>query len=117
MSPITANAAGRRPRLHHFTVSAATVPITSKLFHRLQTRRRLSVGPHSPQRTGSLNVNVEPTPTWLVTQILPPCNSTNFRDWARPSPVPSTFLAAVPTCRNSSSRSAPPEAEQRGRVF
>ena len=26
----------------------------------------------------------------------------NFRESASPSPVPSTFLSAVPTCRNSS---------------
>jgi hypothetical protein len=57
---------------------------------------------HSPQRIGSLNVKVEPTPTWLVTQIRPPCSSTNFRERARPSPVPSTFFSAVPTWRNSS---------------
>jgi hypothetical protein len=51
---------------------------------------------------GSVNVKVEPFPTWLFTQIRPPCSSTNFRARARPSPVPSTFLSAVPTCRNSS---------------
>src|SRR5262249_10528950 len=51
---------------------------------------------------GSVNVNVDPTPTWLFTQIRPPCSSMNFRDSASPSPVPSTFLAAIPTCRNSS---------------
>src|SRR4029453_425755 len=32
------------------------------------------LGPHSPQRTGIVNVKVEPTPAWLVTQILPPCS-------------------------------------------
>ncbi len=26
----------------------------------------------------------------------------NFREMAKPSPVPSTFFAAAPTCRNSS---------------
>jgi hypothetical protein len=66
------------------------------------------VMPRSPDitrsqgRIGIVNVNVEPASTWLSTQILPPCSSMNFRDRARPSPVPSTFLAAVPTCRNSS---------------
>ncbi len=29
-----------------------------------------------------MKVNVEPAPTWLSTQILPPCNSINFRDRA-----------------------------------
>src|SRR5262245_20675588 len=55
-----------------------------------------------PRRTGTVKVNVEPSPTWLSTQILPPCSSMNFRESARPSPVPSTFFSAVPTCRNSS---------------
>src|SRR5262245_10800583 len=59
-------------------------------------------GSRSPRRSGIVNVNVEPTPIWLFTQILPPCNSTNFRARASPSPVPSTFLSAIPTCRNSS---------------
>src|SRR5262249_28836138 len=45
---------------------------------------------------------VEPTPTSLFTQIRPPCSSTNFRHSVSPSPVPSTFFSAVPTCRNSS---------------
>src|SRR5437867_1263875 len=31
---------------------------------------------HSPRRNGIVNVKVEPAPTWLVTPILPPCNST-----------------------------------------
>ena len=57
---------------------------------------------HSLRRTGIVNVNVEPTPTLLFTQILPPCSSTNFRHKVSPSPVPSIFFAAVPTCRNSS---------------
>jgi hypothetical protein len=57
---------------------------------------------HSPRRIGSVKVNVEPTPTSLFTQIRPPCSSTNFRHSVSPSPVPSTFLSAVPTCRNSS---------------
>ena len=56
---------------------------------------------HAPRRTGIVNVNVEPSPTWLLSQIRPPWSSMNFRDSASPSPVPSTFLSAVPTCRNS----------------
>ena len=51
---------------------------------------------------GSVKAKVEPLPTSLLTQIFPPCSSMNFREIARPSPVPSTFLEAVPTCRNSS---------------
>jgi hypothetical protein len=57
---------------------------------------------HSSRRTGSVNVNVEPCPTWLFTPIRPPWSSMNFRESASPRPVPSTFLSAVPTCRNSS---------------
>jgi hypothetical protein len=49
-----------------------------------------------------VNVKVEPTPSWLFTQIFPPWSSTNFRHKVSPSPVPSTFVAAVPTWRNSS---------------
>src|SRR5215471_14515461 len=51
---------------------------------------------------GNVNVNVDPSPDWLLTQIRPPCSSMNFRDRASPRPVPSIFLSAVPTCRNSS---------------
>jgi hypothetical protein len=54
------------------------------------------VGSHSPQRIGSLNVNVEPEPSWLLTQILPPWSSTNLRQRVSPSPVPSAFFSAVP---------------------
>jgi hypothetical protein len=32
-------------------------------------------------------VNVEPTPTRLLTQISPPCSSTNFGHRVSPSPV------------------------------
>src|SRR5262245_43456387 len=49
-----------------------------------------------------MNVNVEPIPTWLLTQIRPPWSSTNFRHRVSPSPVPSCFAALTPTCRNSS---------------
>src|SRR6266404_3986565 len=52
--------------------------------------------------TGSVKVKVEPRPTSLCTQILPPWSSMNFRERASPRPVPSAFLSAVPTCRNSS---------------
>ena len=51
---------------------------------------------------GKVKAKVEPSPTLLVTQILPPCSSMNLREMASPSPVPSTFFDAVPTCRNSS---------------
>ena len=43
--------------------------------------------------TGIVKVNVAPCPTWLFTQILPPCSSTNLRARARPSPVPSCLRA------------------------
>src|SRR5213078_3771157 len=35
---------------------------------------------HSSRRTGSVNVNVEPCPAWLFTQIRPPWSSMNFRE-------------------------------------
>src|SRR5438067_13346079 len=38
---------------------------------------------------GIVNVNVEPWPGSLSTQMRPPCSSTNFLVSARPSPVPS----------------------------
>src|SRR5207245_2762244 len=41
---------------------------------------------------GSVNANVEPTPTSLSTHIRPPCSSTNLPEIAMPSPVPSTFF-------------------------
>ena len=46
---------------------------------------------------GIVNENAEPTPTWLFTQIMPPCNSTNFRHKVRPSPVPSCLALLTPT--------------------
>ena len=57
---------------------------------------------YSPRRTGIVNVNVEPAPSSLFTQISPPWSSTNFRHRVSPSPVPSIFFDAVPTCRNAS---------------
>src|SRR5258708_24262732 len=42
---------------------------------------------HSSRRTGSVNVNVEPCPTWLFTQIRPPWSSSNFRESTSPRPV------------------------------
>jgi len=48
-------------------------------------------------RTGSRKVKVDPAPTALATQIVPPCSSTNFRQRVSPSPVPSCFAALVPT--------------------
>src|SRR5262249_51450784 len=54
-------------------------------------------------RSGRVKVNVDPLPISLVSQIRPPCSSTNFLASVRPSPVPSRFRAAsVPTWRNSS---------------
>jgi hypothetical protein len=83
--------------------------------HRSNIARNLSIrmrrgvreptvaGPvQSSRHTGSVKVNVEPASSSLFTQIRPPWSSMNFRDNASPRPVPSTFLSAVPTCRNSS---------------
>jgi hypothetical protein len=47
--------------------------------------------------TGSVNVNVDPCPISLFTQIWPPWSSTNFRQSANPRPVPSAFFSALPT--------------------
>jgi hypothetical protein len=43
-----------------------------------------------------VKVNVDPSPTWLLTQISPPCSTMNFRESDRPRPVPSTFLSRGP---------------------
>jgi hypothetical protein len=43
---------------------------------------------YAPRPVGIVNVNVEPTPSWLLTQILPPWSSTNFRHRVSPSPCP-----------------------------
>src|SRR5262249_20402421 len=52
---------------------------------------------------GSVKVKVEPLPTWLSTQILPPSSSPNFLSSVNPRPVPSTFFAfSPPTWRHSS---------------
>jgi hypothetical protein len=39
--------------------------------------------------SGKVKLKVEPLPTSLSTQILPPCSSTNFLAKVNPSPVPS----------------------------
>jgi len=39
--------------------------------------------------SGKVKMKVEPLPTSLSTQILPPCSSTNFLAKVSPSPVPS----------------------------
>ena len=57
---------------------------------------------HPSRVTGNTNVNAEPLPTSLSTQILPPCSSMNLRQSAKPRPVPSCFAALDPTWRNSS---------------
>ena len=43
--------------------------------------------------SGKVKLKVEPLPTSLSTQILPPCSSTNFLAKVNPSPVPSTLCA------------------------
>src|SRR6185437_191672 len=51
---------------------------------------------------GNVKVKVDPAPSRLVTRIAPPCSSTNLREIASPSPVPSALFEALPTWRNSS---------------
>ena len=45
-----------------------------------------------PAVSGKRTVNVLPTPTWLVTAIVPPICSTTFFEMARPSPRPRRFV-------------------------
>ena len=42
---------------------------------------------------GKVKLKVEPLPTSLSTQILPPCSSTDFLAKVKPSPVPSVLCA------------------------
>src|SRR5262249_661751 len=49
------------------------------------------------KRFGSVKANVEPLPTSLVTQMRPPCSSTNFFVSVSPRPVPSCFCDPSPT--------------------
>jgi len=46
-----------------------------------------------PTLIGTVKLNVEPLPSSLSTQILPPCISTNFRASVSPRPVPSGLPA------------------------
>src|SRR5215468_2186338 len=56
---------------------------------------RVGASTRSPSswRIGSVNVNVDPLPTSLSTQIRPPWSSMNFRESASPSPVLFFFQA------------------------
>ncbi len=91
----------RRPSRTAITVKEGGRNLSTRMRH--QQREFSVVGsPHPSRRTGSVKANVAPCPTRLFTQIRPPCSSTNLRHRASPSPVPSTFLSPVPTCRNSS---------------
>src|SRR5690349_5699075 len=58
------------------------------------TRTTYDVGlSYAATASGSVKVNFEPLPALLVTQILPPCSSTNFFAKVKPSPVPSALCA------------------------
>ena len=60
----------------------------------LRGERRYTVTQECPTYwIGSVNVNVEPFPCSLSTQIFPPCISTNFLVKVSPRPVPSLFWA------------------------
>jgi len=64
----------------------------------LRVRRRREHGlPSGYGCAGTVNVKVEPLPISLVTQIRPPCSSTNFLVRVSPSPVPSCRCAPLPT--------------------
>ncbi len=47
-------------------------------------------------RTGNVNANIDPCPSSLLTQILPPCSSTNFRDGVNPQPRAFNLLRRCP---------------------
>ena len=59
-----------------------------RTFELLQSGRSMA----RDHRSGNVKENVEPVPTVLLTEIFPPWSSINFREMARPRPVPSTFL-------------------------
>ena len=64
----------------------------------VRVRRRRERGlPSGYGCPGTVNVKVEPLPISLVTQIRPPCSSTNFLVRVSPSPVPSCRCAPLPT--------------------
>ncbi len=71
--------------------------VTNDAERRFLERRLREVQPPICSLRGIVNVNVEPTPTWLSIQILPPCSSTSFRQSVSPSPVPSCFAGLAPT--------------------
>ena len=52
----------------------------------------LAVGDRTAGFFGMVNVNVEPLPGSLSSQMRPPCNSTNLRVSASPRPVPSCLF-------------------------
>src|SRR5215467_12398418 len=55
--------------------------------HVLEIVPQRSGSVHSAWPTGRVNVNVDPSPDWLLTQICPPCSSMNFLDKASPPPA------------------------------
>jgi hypothetical protein len=57
---------------------------TASPIRRMSTVEGRLKGSHLP--VGIVNVNVEPAPSWLFTQIRPPCSSMNFRHRVSPSP-------------------------------
>ena len=59
----------------------------------IQKRPRRRQSKIQNQRMGRVKANVEPFPTSLSTQILPPCSSTNFLANVNPRPVPSLLCA------------------------
>src|SRR5256885_5076831 len=88
-TPLAAGAAGPArhracPRLYHW-VRESTVAGSAR----------------SSGRTGSVNVKVEPAPTFLFTQILPPSSSINLPVKVSPRPGPPACFPAVTTLRNS----------------
>jgi hypothetical protein len=51
---------------------------------------------HCSRRTGSVNVNVEPCPTWLFTQIRPPVELDELPGERQPEPRPLDLLVRRP---------------------
>jgi len=85
---------GRNGATGHKRTVSPTLQIARKLPVALTARsgRRCQLTPCGwSVASGKRKVKVEPAPTSLLTQILPPCSSMNFREMASPSPVPSIF--------------------------
>src|SRR5712691_6029034 len=74
-------------------------PVERVVLHHQEAARFHAAG--SSGGSGSSTVKVEPRPTSLATEIVPPCSSTRRRERARPRPVPSRLAPSGSSCSNS----------------